>query len=66
MSTELSCLSEAALAPLTLERLLPGVCADVVVECGGTGERAAAVSTFERPIAGVCDHVIPQLRRLGE
>lgn len=49
-----------------LERLLPGVCADVVVEGGGAGERSAAVAALEGPVAGVRDHVIAQLRRLGE
>lgn len=49
-----------------LERLLSGVCADVVVEGGGAGKRSAAVSTFEGPVTGVCHHVVPQLGRLRE
>lgn len=44
-----------------LERLLPGVRADVVVERCGTGERTAAVSTFERSVARVRHHVVPQI-----
>lgn len=44
-----------------LERLLPGVRADVVVECCGTGERAAAVATFEGSVARVRHHVVPQI-----
>ncbi len=47
-----------------LERLLPGVCADVVVEGGGSGEGSAAVAALEGPVAGVRDHVIAQLGRL--
>lgn len=42
------------------------MCADVVVEGGGAGERAPAVAALEGPVAGVRDHVIAQLRRLGE
>ena len=49
-----------------LERLLPGVCADVVVQRGGAGKRPAAVAALERPVAGVCDHVVTELRGLGE
>ena len=49
-----------------LERLLPGVGPDVVVQGGGAGKRPAAVATFEGPVAGVRDHMVPQLRRLGE
>ena len=49
-----------------LERLLPGVGPDVVVQGGGPSERPAAVATLEGPVAGVRDHMVPQLRRLGE
>lgn len=34
-----------------LERLLPGVRAYVVVECGSPSERTATVSTFEGSVA---------------
>lgn len=44
-----------------LERLLPGVRANVVVECCGASERTAAVSTFEGSVARVCHHVVPQI-----
>lgn len=44
-----------------LERLLPGVRANVVVERGGPGERAATVSTFEGSVARMRDHVVPQV-----
>lgn len=44
-----------------LERLLPGVRADVVVERGGAGEGSAAVSAFEGAVAGVSHHVVPQV-----
>lgn len=44
-----------------LERLLPGVCAYVVVERRGTGECTAAVATFEGSIARVRHHMVPQI-----
>lgn len=49
-----------------LERLLPGVCAYVIIECCCPGERSATISTFKRSVAGVRHHVIPQIRRLRE
>lgn len=50
----------------SLERLLPGVCAYVVIEGCRSGESSATVSTFERSVAGVRHHVIPQIWWLGE
>ena len=41
-----------------LEWLLPGMCADVVVERGGPGEGSPAVAALEGPVAGVRDHVV--------
>lgn len=50
----------------SLERLLPGVCAYVVIEGCRSGESSATVSTFERSVAGVRHHMIPQIWWLGE
>lgn len=49
-----------------LERLLPGMCAYVVIECCCSGERSATISTFKRPVAGVRHHMIPQIWWLRE
>lgn len=49
-----------------LERLLPGVCAYVVIEGCCSGESSATISTFERSVAGVRHHVIPQIWWLSE
>lgn len=61
MAAELSGLCEAAVATLALERLLPGVRANVVVERRGTSERTSAVSTLEGSVARVRHHVVPQI-----
>lgn len=49
-----------------LERLLPGVCAYVVIEGCCSGECSATISTFERSVAGVRHHVISQIWWLRE
>lgn len=41
-----------------LEWLLPGVGADVVVECRGSGKSSAAIATLEGPVTGMCYNVV--------